>query len=327
MTIDKVHIQNFTVFKDMLLKPSRGINVLVGENGTGKTHFLKVLYCLSRIRTNEKTDVSVGSIFGVNSNLLAHELGANILLSATDNNDDKPLEFSIPYNSGTNTYFFSEPQRGFDAVYIPVKDMLTHSKGLLSMVEKYSTFPFDKTLTDIIIRANQWKLKKPPKLAEKLLPVLEKIMQGTVEIEDEEFYIKKQDGRKVSFSVEAEGLKKIGLLWQLLMNENIIEGTVLLWDEPEANINPKYLPVVVECLLELSRCGVQIFVSTHNYIFAKYFDVIRTENDLLLFHALYKDENNVDCETKKYFAELGHNEITSAYNELLDKVYDLGLGE
>ena len=46
MTIDKVHLQNFTVFKDMLLKPSRGINVLVGENGTGKTHFLKVLYYL-----------------------------------------------------------------------------------------------------------------------------------------------------------------------------------------------------------------------------------------------------------------------------------------
>lgn len=326
MTINEVHIQNFTVFKDIMIKPSNGINVLVGENGTGKTHFLKSLYCLSRIRSGEKTDISVGNIFGVHSDTLAFENGANIILRAVDN-DEGTIEFSIPYNHGTSNYIFCEPQKGFNAVFIPVKDMLTHSKGLLSMADKYSTFPFDRTLTDIINRANQWNLKKTPKLAENVLPVLEKMMDGTVEIEDEEFYIKKHDGRKISFSVEAEGLKKIGLLWQLLMNENIVEGSVLLWDEPEANINPKFLPLVVECLLELSRSGVQIFVSTHNYIFAKYFDVNRVENDQLLFHALYKDGKTVACETGKYFGDLKHNDITHTFNELLDKMYDLGLGE
>lgn len=326
MPINKVHLQNFTVFKNMTIIPSDGINILIGENGTGKTHFLKTLYCLSKIRTSEKQDVSIGSIFGVNSDNLAHENGKNILLGAIDNSDEL-LEFSIPCNHGKNNYILSEPQQGFNAVYIPVKDMLTHSKGLLSMVEKYQKFPFDNTLTDIIRRANQWDLKSPPKAAEKILPILEKLMGGTVEIEDEEFYIKKHDGHKINFSVEAEGLKKIGLLWKLLMNENIVEGTVLLWDEPEANLNPKYLPYVVECLLELSRCNVQIFVSTHNYVFAKYFDLLRKDNDELSFHSLYKEEQTVFCETKRYFGDLKHNDITHTYNELLDKIYDLGLGE
>lgn len=326
MAINEVNIRNFTVFEDIMLKPSNGINVLVGENGTGKTHFLKSLYCLSRIRSGEKTDISVGNIFGVNSDTLAFANGTNILLRAVDD-EEETIEFSIPYNHGTSNYIFSEPQKGFNAVFIPVKDMLTHSKGLLSMAEKYSTFPFDRTLTDIITRANQWNLKKPPKVAKNILPVLEKMMDGIVEIEDEEFYIKKHDGRKISFSVEAEGLKKIGLLWQLLMNENIVEGSVLLWDEPEANLNPKFLPFVVECLLELSRGGVQIFVSTHNYIFAKYFDISRKENDNILFHSLYKKEKTVNCETEEHFGELKHNDITDTYNELLDKVYDLGLGE
>ncbi|WP_337506674.1 hypothetical protein [Megasphaera sp.] len=41
--------------------------------------------------------------------------------------------------------------------------------------------------------------------------------------------------------MEAEGFKKIGILWQLLMNETITENTILLWDEPEANLNPEFL--------------------------------------------------------------------------------------
>ena len=86
-------------------------------------------------------------------------------------------------------------------VYIPVKDMLTHAKGLLAMADKYQDFPFDQTLLDIIRKANQWKLREVPELATRVLPHLEKAMDGQVVIENEEFYIKKHDGRQVKFSV------------------------------------------------------------------------------------------------------------------------------
>ena len=151
-------------------------------------------------------------------------------------------------------------------------------------------------------------------------------MDGTVEIENDEFFIRKHDGRLVDFAVEAEGLKKIGLLWQLLMNENITEGSILLWDEPEANISPEYLPVLVECLLELSRHKVQIFVSTHNYLFATYFDVRRQQADKVAYHSLYMEDNNIGCETKEHFDDLQHNTIMEAYNTLLEEVYGLQVG-
>lgn len=48
-------------------------------------------------------------------------------------------------------------------------------------------------------------------------------------------------------------------------NGMLEKGSVLFWDEPEANINPKYIPIIVDLLLVLSRSGVQIFVSTHDY--------------------------------------------------------------
>ena len=224
-------------------------------------------------------------------------------------------------------YMLAFPAHVQSAVYIPVKDMLTHAKGLLAMAEKYRDFPFDKTLTDIIRRANQWSVKEPPALAKAILPQLEQMMDGQVVIEEDTFYIRKNDGRLVNFTVEAEGLKKIGLLWQLLMTENITENSLLLWDEPEANLNPAFLPQLVECLLELSRHGVQIFVSTHNYIFAKYFDVRREATDHIAYHSLYVQKNGVACESKEHFAELQHNAIMQVFNQLLDEVYDLQVGD
>ena len=190
------------------------------------------------------------------------------------------------------------------------------------MSEKYREFPFDKTLTDIIRKANQWTVKSIPNMAKSILPTLENIMGGEVYIENEEFFIKRSNGDLINFAVEAEGIKKIGLLWQLIMTENITENSILLWDEPEANLNPEYLPIIVDCLLELSRHNVQILVSTHNYIFAKYFDVKRKESDAVKFHALYKENNAALCETKDFFGDLEHNSITETFNKLLDEVYD-----
>ena len=46
----------------------------------------------------------------------------------------------------------------------------------------------------------------------------------------------------MDFSLEAEGLRKLGLIWKLIRNGLLEKGTVLLWDEPEANYE-KYLTI------------------------------------------------------------------------------------
>ncbi|MFI3227721.1 MAG: AAA family ATPase [Clostridia bacterium] len=42
----KAKLQNFTVFNDIEVNFSSGINVIIGENGTGKTHLMKALYSM-----------------------------------------------------------------------------------------------------------------------------------------------------------------------------------------------------------------------------------------------------------------------------------------
>ena len=51
MTITRLKLERFTAFKNLEFKPSRGINVLVGANGTGKTHLMKV--CLRGLRREQ----------------------------------------------------------------------------------------------------------------------------------------------------------------------------------------------------------------------------------------------------------------------------------
>ncbi|MGZ8250234.1 AAA family ATPase, partial [Methylomagnum sp.] len=46
--LKSLSLENFTVFSSAQFEFSPGINVIVGENGTGKTHLLKAAYCLNR---------------------------------------------------------------------------------------------------------------------------------------------------------------------------------------------------------------------------------------------------------------------------------------
>ena len=107
----------------------------------------------------------------------------------------------------------------------------------------------------------------------KYLELLQKISSGKVALHDDRFYLKPGTQARLEFNLVAEGLRKIALLWQLIKNGTLERGSVLFWDEPEANINPKYIPVLAELLIMLEREGVQIFVSTHDYFLSKYIEV------------------------------------------------------
>ena len=92
---------------------------------------------------------------------------------------------------------------------------------------------------------------------------------------------------------------------------------MLFWDEPEANINPKYIPVLAELLIMLESEGVQIFVSTHDYFLSKYIEVKRSKESNVRYISLYKDSGEkVRCETATEFELLEHNAIMDTFRQL-----------
>lgn len=104
----------------------------------------------------------------------------------------------------------------------------------------------------------------------------------------------------------------------MIKNGTLEHGSVLFWDEPEANINPKHIPVLSEMLLMLQRDGVQVFVSTHDYFLSKYIEVKRLKEDKVSFYSFYAEGkgNPVLCEKASQFAYLEHNSILDTFRQL-----------
>ena len=111
------------------------------------------------------------------------------------------------------------------------------------------------------------------------------------------------------------------------MNESITKDTILLWDEPENSISPKYSSILVDAILEMQRYGVQSIIATHDYMLAKSFEVRKKAEDSVRFHSLQKDGEKINYEYNENFRDLKENPIITAYDDLLDEVIRLNMGD
>lgn len=331
MPVTKIKLQNFTAFKDLEVEFSPGINALVGANGTGKTHLMKACYaaCLS---------------FGMNHNFLERiigvflpsgRLGKGLLHQGIERGEAlievesglSQVSMTLTEQSpGSSTSILGEWPFGVEAAYIPVKEMLANSPGFLSL-HSAREIHFEDVYRDILLKAYLPGLREPIDGTHgKMLESLEKVIGGKVAVKGEEFFLSNEQG-DLEFTLLAEGWRKLGLLWLLIRNGTLREGSVLFWDEPEANLNPKMFRVVIEVLLELQQAGVQVFFATHDYVILKELDLQMTEEDAVAFHSLYRDEDGeIACHTTSRYFEISPNAIDEAFDDLYDRQIQRSLG-
>ena len=145
-------------------------------------------------------------------------------------------------------------------------------------------------------------------------------MDGKVINKNEEFFLKNRQG-ELEFTLLAEGIRKLALLWILIQNGTLLNGSILFWDEPEANLNPKLMKTVVAILVELQRMGVQIFLASHNYLILKELDLQTNGEDRILFHSLYRDEEtrSIQVAATERYEGLAPNAIDDTFGDLIDR--------
>lgn len=323
---NKEDLTGKTTFK---LEFCDGINVLIGENGVGKSTILKMIYAAAQWSSAPSAQESVCGLRQFFSN---HLKKSDSLKNSGEKNGDCYYKVSDGANDFENNLSNHSiichnrwGELNIQSVFIPTTEMLSHAKGFLAMNQKYN-MPFDKTQVDIIVNASLPETREISPLVSKILDQISEVIDGTVIMEDDSFYVIKRDGRKIDFSLEAEGLRKLGLLWKLLRNGLLEENTILLWDEPEANLNPELYPLVAEILLELQRNKVQVFVATHSYNFAKYLEIRRTDKAQVIFHNLFSgagSDRAIYSQTAYKMEDIESNHMMIADNQLLDEVYEL----
>lgn len=341
MFIQKISLKNITVFDTLDMQFSDGINVFIGPNGVGKTHLLKILYSAC-CAADPKVSFSnkIVSCFAPDehriSRLVRRKQGNNDASIHITSKGEKIKVLSASFSNKTSKWDAAvageegwEKQReGLSSVFIPAKEILSHSYNLNAAVAM-NNVSFDDTYLDVINAAKiMISSGKDAAIKKTLLNQIEAIIEGKVffDKERDEFYLK-HGSTKIEFNLVAEGIRKIALLWQLVKNGVLVSGSVLFWDEPEANINPIHIPIIAEILLNLQQNGVQIFISTHDYFLNKYLEVKRQTSDKVMFHSFFYDEDHtVAVESAPHFKELTHNSILDTfinlYQEEIDKVME-----
>lgn len=329
MPLTRIDAENFTVFGKISIPFCKGLNILVGENGVGKTHIMKLAYAACQA---SKHDVSFSQksvfLFRPDSSsigrLVNRNKSGNNIAKVSVESDTAKIEMS--FTAKTKKWEaeikaeekWEKQMTDLSSVFISAKEILSNAWNLDAAV-KMGNVEFDDTYLDIIAAAKIDISKGVDTTTrEKCLDTLQKINKGKVYLQDDRFYLKPGNKAKLEFNLLAEGLRKIALLWQLIKNGTLEKGAILFWDEPEANINPKYIPILAELLIMLEQEGVQIFVSTHDYFLTKYIKIKKLKDSNVQYISLYKDKNNIMCEVEKEFELLEHNAIMDTFRQLYE---------
>ena len=305
MRIKSLNIENFTIFGKNQFNFSNGLNIVIGENDTGKSHLLRLLYSL--IESN---------------NLVAQQKDNGYLLQKTipqklidifkpeklahliKNGQKKShiniefSEYNIPFNFTQKTKIQVNidknkvPARLIKqaSLFIPTKEMLSFYDGFMSL---YLTrqLPFDEIYYHLAKTLGLLVLKEISSPEKQILKSLETLLTGKLLLEKGRVYLLPQNGKKMEISLVAEGMRKIGTLSHLIANGSLNKNTILFWDEPESNLNPKLIRELAKVLVDLSSIGVQIFINTHSLFLIKEFEILREINTQIKYFSLGVENN------------------------------------
>ena len=339
--IRHLRLTDFTCFGDVSLEFCRGLNVFMGANSTGKTHLLKLLAAIlkaqeslvnGQLPSRERFENTIGE--KLSGYFRPKQLGRLVRRSPGKSRaeigltmEEETLRFTFSNNSKNSVKiqeFTGLPNT--TSLYMPPREMLSLYEGFQSLYEKREV-AFDETYYQLA-KALSAPLLRGAQLSDirDLVEPLERETRIRVFKEDEQFFVQESIGKIEAYLV-ADGMRKIASIIYLLTNGELSKNSILFWDEPEANLNPKLIKLVAKLLRQFAANGMQVFVATHDFLlvhylslFDEYSGVADALDPELRFFSLQKDENaGTQVETGANIADINHNLILdefAAYHDL-----------
>ena len=350
-TIDSIHIKGFTAFTDLAMGFSPGINAIIGDNSTGKTHLLKYLHVMfgdsreqlvarltnflfpfgkdvDRLINYKRKRVQNYIVAGCGKqykavDCAAWEFAPNKWKTRWGTINEDFYGQNIPHEVLGEINRSRNPQQlmseALQTIFIPASDILSHSPKFQSLYEQ-KEIHFDQTYYEILVKALGANAKSTSQEIEKIIGEIEIILGGKIDVRGNDDVFLDLPEYPLEIDLVADGYRKFALLWLLLKTGSIKPGTVLFWDEPEANLNPKLMIELVKILLMLEQMGVQIFFTTHDYIMLKYLDLLKTDKHKVRFHSLYRnEEGEIATDQADLLVGLEHNAIFDVFEDIFQR--------
>jgi len=120
------------------------------------------------------------------------------------------------------------------------------------------------------------------------------------------YYFDKQ-GQRIELVNTATGIKYFGIFQVLSQNNYLNENTVLVLDEPEVHLHPKWQLEMAKIIVELVEQGVKIVVNSHSPY---------------MIEALkrYSEVEEIEDKTNFYLAEGGYIEYQDSLENIFEKL-------
>jgi len=223
----QLQLKNIRIIKNATIK-FNGLTVIAGENDTGKTNVGKVLF--SEIRQYKKM-----------SNHYQPEIGIKFL----------------PENYEANFPIFIDTPD-----FLSKFNYLKNTLVLLQQDKLNFTLPIE--VTDLILRISQPRIIKRHN---KYFKNVKKIIDGEVRYDpyqDDIFY--KKDGlpNKIKMAETSSGIKMFGFFQILVLNKSLTKGSMLIVDEPEVHLHPKWQLEYAQLIVSLVEGDIRVLINSHS---------------------------------------------------------------
>jgi predicted ATPase len=348
-------VENFVAFQQRLeWKAHASLNVIIGENDTGKTHLLKLLYAMAR-SIEDYGKKKAGPEPKELSELLAHKLRWTFLPQKLElgrlvsRGTGKRLSVDLCWNTGGHLKFsFGKDTTsklvgidtngllelaGNKASFLPPKEILSIFDAIVATRETVELAAFDDTYYDLVQDYRQPTTKG--KLQDNIKQVFKHLEDvtggGEVELEKDGNIVFRRGKEVFNMHQTAEGIKKIGILSRLMRNRRLTPagGCMLFVDEPEVNLHPKAIVLFAEMLHEFAKSGIQVYVTTHSYFLLKRLEQLARESksDYSLLDLRKRDGAGVSGTVTKLANGLPQNPIVEESLRLFDRDVQLDLAD
>ena len=342
--------QNFTTVPNGEWRFAPGLNVIVGENGVGKSHVLKGLYALLKVQASSTSD-------GLTKTLLERAYADKLvkvlrpeslgrLVKRRQGRDRCEIELSLdPQPASSKIGFATNAKSQVDVaraptqaiklapVYLPTRELITLCPWFVALYDNYH-LEFEETWRDTVSLLGAPSVRGPrEQRAARLLDPLEKNMGGKVVVDAQtgRFYLQVQGEGRMEMPLVAEGLRKLAMLARLISTGSLLDKGYLFWDEPETNLNPKLTRVIAHSIVHLAAQDIQVFITTHSLFLLRELEIALADHAhkgraaSVRFFGLVATDDGVLLNQADTLADIG--ELTALEESLKQSDRYLTLGE
>ena len=344
--LKSAEFQSFTTVPNGVWQFADGLNIIIGENGLGKSHVLKALYTMLKVQSGRPEDLFKSNLEKAYAEKLVRVMRPESLgrlvkrkqgrarceIRLVMKQGKESSEIGFASNAKSQVEVLKAPETALirSPVYLPTRELMTLCPWFLNLYDNYH-LEFEETWRDTVSLLGAPSVKGPREIrAAQLIAPLEQAMGGKVEMDapSGRFYLRVTGEGSMEMPLVAEGIRKFAMLARLINTGVLLGHGYLFWDEPETNLNPKLMRTLAQCIVHLADQGIQVFIATHSLFLLREFEILlanrdRREGVAARYFGLHLQEQTVALTQSSDLSDIGP--VTSLDESLKqsDRLLDL----